>query len=56
MSTKAWITLGLFVGGTLGGLLPSLFGASSFGLWAVLTSATGGIAGIFAGYHISQSF
>jgi hypothetical protein len=54
MSRLIWI--GLFVGSALGGSLPSLFGADTFSLWAVLGSVIGGVAGVFGGQRIAVHF
>ena len=42
------------VGGTIGGYLPVLFGASGFGGWSILGAFVGGVAGIYAGYKLNQ--
>lgn len=38
--------LGVAVGSTIGGLVPSLFGAGAFSGWAVVWSGIGGVAGL----------
>lgn len=52
--TKTFIWLGLFVGSSIGGAIPMLWGddmisAAGFGL-----SFVGGVLGIFAGYKLGQ--
>ncbi len=42
------------VGGTLGGYLPIMLGASGLSGWSLLGSFVGGLLGIFAGYKISN--
>ncbi len=53
MDTKL-IWLGLFVGSTVGGFVPLLWGDGAFSLSAVLTSAVGGIIGIWLGYRMTR--
>jgi hypothetical protein len=47
--------MGLFIGSTVGGLLPQLWGAGIFSLSAIILSFLGGLAGIWIGYKIGQS-
>ncbi len=54
MSQKAIIYIGLFIGSTIGGFIPTLWGDSLFSISAVLLSGVGGIAGIIAGYTLSS--
>ncbi len=51
---KSLIYVGAGVGGLVGGWLGSLLDHSLFGVWGVLLSAVGGIAGIYAAYKIQQ--
>lgn len=51
---KTLIWLGLFVGSTLGGLIPGMWGDSMFSGWALLLSAAGGFLGIWAGYRLGR--
>jgi hypothetical protein len=53
--TKTFIWLGLFVGSTIGGLVPTLWGGDMFSLAGIGLSMLGAIAGIFAGYRLAQS-
>jgi hypothetical protein len=53
---RSLIWMGLFVGSTIGGLIPELWGAGIFSMSAIVFSFIGGIAGIWAGYKIGQSF
>jgi uncharacterized membrane protein YeaQ/YmgE (transglycosylase-associated protein family) len=55
VSSKKLIWLGLFVGSTVGGMLPSLWGADMFSLSGVVMSFVGGVAGIWAGYRLAKS-
>ena len=50
MSNRNLYLLGATVGGTLGGLLPGIWGASDFSGTGVLLSTIGGIVGIWATY------
>ena len=51
---KVFIWVGLFVGSTIGGFIPSLWGDSFFSLSSVMLSAVGGIAGIYAGFKAGR--
>jgi hypothetical protein len=48
--------LAIAVFGTIGGYLPSLFGASYFSLWGILGSAIGGLFGIWFVYKPYSSW
>ena len=54
MVTKKWCYLGLFVGSSIGGYLPTLWGAEMFSFAGIFGSLVGGIIGIWAGYQIGQ--
>ena len=54
MSPKRLIWIGLFVGSTAGGYVPTLFGVGLLSLWSVVGSTVGGAAGVFAGYKLGQ--
>jgi hypothetical protein len=51
---KSLVWIGLVVGSTIGSLMPLLWGAGMFSFSSVVLSAVGGIAGIYAGYKLSQ--
>jgi hypothetical protein len=53
MSQKM-IWLGMFVGSTAGGYVPTLFGCGFFSGWGLLGSVVGGVAGVFAGYKLGE--
>ena len=52
---RTFIWLGLFVGSTLGGLVPMLWGDDMLSVAGILLSMVGGIAGIFAGWKVAQA-
>ncbi|MDE1975273.1 MAG: hypothetical protein KGI49_02050 [Patescibacteria group bacterium] len=54
MNPKTLIWIGVFVGGTIGGYIPALWGGSIFGFSSIILSAIGGLAGIWAGWKLSQ--
>jgi hypothetical protein len=54
MDTKKMIWIGVIVGSTLGGLVPSLWHASMFSMWGLVFSTVGGLAGIWAGWKMGQ--
>lgn len=54
MSAKRLIWIGLFIGSTAGGYVPTLFGANGFTLWSLLSSSVGAVVGIFAGHKLGQ--
>lgn len=54
--TKKLIYLFLFIGSTLGGYLPVLWGDSAFSASSILWSGIGGFVGIYVGYRLSQSY
>ena len=50
---KKLIWLGVFVGSTIGGYIPVLFGSSLFSFTSLLGNGIGGILGIIVAYKIS---
>lgn len=52
MSKLIWI--GLFVGSTIGGFIPSLWGAGVFSLSGAVFSTLGGIFGTWFGYRVGN--
>jgi len=56
MDTKKLTWLGVFVGSTIGGYIPSLlWGADLISFSGIFGSLIGGMLGIWAGYRIGQS-
>ncbi|MGD0328256.1 MAG: hypothetical protein ABSB00_00905 [Minisyncoccia bacterium] len=51
---KQLVWLGLFVGSTIGSLIPELWGAGVFSTSSLLLGAVGGIAGIYVAYKFAQ--
>jgi len=56
MSTKTWIWIGLFAGSTAGSYVPALWGAGFLSFSSVISTAVGGIIGIWLGFKLGNSF
>ena len=56
VNSKPLIWIGLFIGSTIGGAIPALWGDSMLSIWSIFLSTIGGMAGIYAGYKLSQMF
>jgi hypothetical protein len=54
MEPRKLIWLLMFVGGTVGGYIPMLWGAGVFSFSSIILSAIGGIMGIYIGFKISR--
>lgn len=55
MESKRIIYFGMFIGGLIGGYLPSLlWGASTFSFSALFGNAIGAIAGIYIAFKLSR--
>ena len=54
MNTKVLVWIGIFAGSTIGGLIPTLWGAEVLSFSAILGSLIGGLLGIWVAYKISQ--
>lgn len=54
--TKPLIWMGIFIGSTVGGLVPLLWGADFLSFSSIIGSAVGGLLGIWAGYKAGTSF
>lgn len=54
MGRKGFIYLFVFIGGSIGGYIPTLWGASVFDFISIIGGGIGSILGIWAGYKISQ--
>jgi len=53
---KLFVSTGLIVGSIAGGYIPVFFGAGFFSLSSIISSAIGGLLGIYIGYKIGQNF
>lgn len=54
MSAKSAVMWGMIIGSFVGGYVPSLFGADIFSFWSIITSAIGGLLGIWVGYKLAN--
>ncbi len=54
MGSRPLIWIGVFIGSTVGGLIPSLWGAGLFSFSSLLFSALGGFAGIWLGFRLEN--
>ena len=55
MSVKTLVTIGIIVGSSIGGYLPSSWGDFSFfSLTSIFFSFLGGIVGAYCGYKLSE--
>lgn len=52
--TKKLIYVFLFIGSSVGGYLPVLWGDSVFSMSSILWSTVGGFAGIYVGFKLGQ--
>lgn len=55
MSDKKLIWGGFFIGSTIGGMLPTIWGDDMLSISGFLLSLLGGIVGIWAGYRVAKS-
>jgi hypothetical protein len=53
MQTRPLVWIGLFVGSTIGGFIPELWGAGMFSISGILFSGIGAIIGIYVGFKMS---
>jgi len=56
MSTKTWVWIGLFIGSTVGGYIPALFGAGLLSVWGIVGSTIGAFIGIWVGYRLGTDY
>ena len=54
MQSRPLIWIGLFVGSTIGSIIPNLWGAGMFSLSSILLGGLGGLVGIYAGFKMSD--
>jgi hypothetical protein len=53
--TKKFVWIGLFVGSTIGNLLPLLWGGDALSVEGFFFSIIGGFLGIWFGYRVGES-
>ncbi|HWQ60577.1 MAG TPA: hypothetical protein VN420_05550 [Candidatus Fimivivens sp.] len=53
--SKKFIYLFLFIGSTIGGYAPLLWGGSAFSMSSIILSGVGGLIGIYVGYRLGES-
>lgn len=53
---KTFIWGGLFIGSSIGGVVPWLWGDFGLSMNSVLLSTAGGILGVWAGYQLGKYF
>lgn len=53
-SPRGMITLGMVVGGFVGGWVPTLWGASGFSFASLAGSTIGGLAGIWIAWKLTR--
>jgi hypothetical protein len=56
MNAKKLIWIGMFVGSTVAGFIPSLWGAGVLSMSGFVCSGVGGLVGIWWGYRAGNSF
>ncbi|MEI7513326.1 MAG: hypothetical protein WCJ74_01760 [bacterium] len=54
MNNKSIIWLFMFIGSTIGGYIPSLWGAGFLSFSGIILTALGGLLGIWLGFRISN--
>ena len=55
MTTKTTIWIGILIGSTIGGWVPTIFGADWLSLWSIVGNGIGGLFGIWVGFKLGQS-
>lgn len=54
---KLMITIGILVGGTVGGFIGSTFDHGNLlGAWGMILSTVGSLAGVWAGYKVGKLY
>jgi len=53
---KQMVWIGVFVGSTIGGSIPMLWGEGFLSMSSIWLSGVGAIVGIWIGYKISQNY
>jgi hypothetical protein len=52
MSNRSLFILAATIGSTIGGFIPSIFGAGIFSGWGIFGSTVGGLLAIFGAYRL----
>ena len=52
--SRKFIWAGFILGSSIGGMVPLMWGDDLISIWGIVMSLVGGIAGIWAGYRVSQ--
>ena len=52
--SRKFIWAGFILGSSIGGMVPLIWGDDLISIWGIVMSTLGGIAGIWAGYRVSQ--
>lgn len=55
MSIKTFVWTGMFIGSTIGGFVPALWGESLVSFSGVVLSSVGAGVGVWAGYKLGRS-
>ena len=54
MNSRPLIWIGMFIGSTVGGFVPMLWGDSMLSISSIIFSTIGGVAGIILGFKLSH--
>lgn len=54
MRSNPLVWIGLFIGSTIGGMVPDLWGAGLFSFSSIILSSVGALIGIYVGFKLSQ--
>ncbi|MEK9179655.1 MAG: hypothetical protein AAB893_04280 [Patescibacteria group bacterium] len=54
MSSKTAVMIGMSIGSIAGGYAPVFFGFSAFSFVSIITSAIGGLLGIFIAFRLTE--
>ena len=55
MDTKKLIWIGMFIGSTVAGFIPSLWGSAFLSITGLVFSGAGAFLGIWAGYKVGNA-
>lgn len=54
MSSKSIVMLGMIIGSTIGGFIPTFFGADIFSFWSIIGNIVGGLIGIYIAFRLTN--